>query len=193
MLKAYLARTSLVHEDILKYLSEEEIAKANRYKIEDDKIRSLLSSYLLKYVLKDNNVDNYNIIVNEFGKPYLEGNKFYFNISHSHDFVVCAISNKEVGIDIEKVRPVNELVLNKCFTNEEKDFVKNEQDFIKVWTLKESYIKHIGTGLKTKLNSFSVISNQNLNRLNDLMFTSLKVEDYQMSICHHPFKHFQLN
>lgn len=192
MLKVYLANTSLVNEDIISSLTEDELAKAKRFKLVDDQKRSILSSYLLKYVLKINNICETNIIYNEYGKPYLENNPFYFNISHSGNYVVCALSSFEVGVDIEKNRSTHELVLKNCFTKDEFDYVTNDALFTKVWTLKESYIKFLGTGLKTKLNSFSVISNNNIMHIDNVVFTSLSVEDYQLSICHYPVKHFNI-
>ena len=192
MLKVYLASISLVNDEIVKCLTEEEKAKAYRFKQTDDQKRSILSSYLLKYALKVNNICDTNIIYNEYGKPYLEGNDVYFNISHSGKYVVCALSLKEVGVDIERIRPKHDLVLQNCFTKEEQEYVKDDTSFTKVWTLKESYIKYLGTGLKTKLNSFSVISDNIIKQIDNLVFTSMLVEDYQLSICHYPVKHFNI-
>lgn len=192
MLKVYLASISLVNDEIVNCLTDEEITKAYRFKQSDDQKRSILSSYLLKYALKVNNICETNIIYNEYGKPYLKGNDFYFNISHSGKYVVCALSKKEVGVDIERIRPTHDLVLKNCFTKEEQDYVTDDASFTKLWTLKESYIKYLGTGLKTKLNSFSVISGNLIKQIDNLVFTSMLVEDYQLSICHFPVKHFNI-
>ena len=114
----------------------------------------------------------------------MQDEKLFFNLSHTKEYVVCCISDQEVGIDIEYTRPINELVIKKCFSKSEQDFVKTDHDFTKVWTLKESYIKNIGTGLKTKLNSFSTIENKEITKVSNLMFTSVQIDNYHLSICH---------
>lgn len=192
MLKVYIANLSLVNDKMVKSLTEDEIAKANRYKQDDDSKRSILSSYLLKCVLQDNLINNTNIFSNDYGKPYLESKEVFFNISHSGNYVVCALSKDEVGIDIEEIRTTNDLVVKKCFTEDECQYVIDDITFTKVWTLKESYIKNIGTGLKTKLNSFSVIQKGEIVKVNNLMFTSIKLDNYYLSICHAPSKQFKM-
>ena len=39
---------------------------------------------------------------NEHGKPYLEDRQgIYVNWSHSGDYVICAVADREVGIDLQ--------------------------------------------------------------------------------------------
>ncbi len=53
---------------------------------------------------------------NHYGKPYLNGYpNYYFNISHSGEFVVCAISNNPVGIDIEQIKQIEYEEIAKSF------------------------------------------------------------------------------
>ncbi len=42
----------------------------------------------------------------------------HFNLSHSGKYVVLAIADQEVGIDIERVRPYHEATAKKIFSNE---------------------------------------------------------------------------
>lgn len=184
MLKVLITCLDNYSDDLIFNLSSEQINKALKYKIDDDKKRSILSSSLLNHVLKNIGLTYDSIIYNEYGKPYLRNNELYFNLSHSGKYIVCAVSNYEVGIDIEKIRPKSDLVINKCFTKEEQNIVYDDNTFTHIWTLKESYIKQIGTGLKTKLDSFSVYENGNITNIDDLMFKTLKIEDYYLSICH---------
>ena len=76
------------------------------------------------------------------GKPFLKDYAdFHFNISHSGDFLAVAFANSSVGVDVEKIRPVNPKIANRFFTKEEEEFIKNENDFFYVWTRKEAFIK----------------------------------------------------
>jgi 4'-phosphopantetheinyl transferase len=91
------------------------------------------------------------------GKPYLNNSKgVEFNVSHSHDLVFLAFSNKcAIGIDVEFVRPLSDLdqVAKSVLTVEE--FVAfsslpandRERAFYRCWTQKEAYLKATGRGL----------------------------------------------
>ncbi len=84
----------------------------------------------------------------EFGKPFAVGIDVHFSISHSGDVVLCAVSEKEIGADIEKIRSIR-LDAAKKFSgeNELKYINENQNGFFEIWTLKEAYFKCIGTGL----------------------------------------------
>jgi len=101
---------------------------------------------------------------NKFGKPYLNPIvEFNFNISHSENWVVLARSDSDVGIDIEKIQPDIYNIAKNYFSTTERHYInssfsKTEKNnrFIKIWTLKESFVKFLGTGLNTHLNTFSI-------------------------------------
>lgn len=81
-------------------------------------------------------------IVREYGeKPRFDKGGAYFSLSHSHDVIMLGISHSEIGVDIEKIRPVN----FEKFTFMDAE---NEKDFFKKWTERESYLKYTGVGLK---------------------------------------------
>ena len=141
--------------------------KIDRCKLRDDKIRSLGAGILQSRALWSFGIDkNIEIEFGKNGKPFLKGIKdVYFNLSHSGDLVMCAISMREIGCDVETVRKSRFGVEKRFFTPEECDFVgrgeseeeKNER-FFKIWTLKESLIKANGAGLSLSLGDFSVVS-----------------------------------
>ena len=81
-------------------------------------------------------------IVREYGeKPRFSKGDAHFSLSHSHGVLMLGISHSEIGVDIEKIRPVNV---------EKFDFVDadNERDFFRKWTERESWLKFTGVGLK---------------------------------------------
>ena len=75
------------------------------------KQRSLLGKMMTYKILSSEfgiNPDAIKIITNEHNKPALESqSNIHFNLSHSGDWVIAAFSSKPVGIDIEKIKPVN--------------------------------------------------------------------------------------
>ncbi len=84
----------------------------------------------------------------KFGKPFAVEIDIHFSISHSGDMVLCAVSEKEIGADIEKIRCIR-LDAAKKFAceNELKYINENPNGLFEIWTLKEAYFKCIGTGL----------------------------------------------
>lgn len=91
----------------------------------------------------------------EKGKPYLRDYPFYFNLSHSGNYVVCALSRQEVGVDIQQYRRTDiDRLADRFFSAEEKDTLKachdrreREQLFYQLWTRKEAYGKLTGQGI----------------------------------------------
>ncbi|MBD8074401.1 4'-phosphopantetheinyl transferase superfamily protein [Bacillus thuringiensis] len=130
----------------------------NRTLIGDLLIRSLICQ---KYKINNEEI---RFKYNEYGKPFVENfSDFHFNLSHSGEWVVCTTANFNVGIDIEKVSEIEALKLAKKFFSADEfyDISNMNSDeqinyFYDLWTLKESYIKTIGKGLYTPLNSFSI-------------------------------------
>ncbi len=89
---------------------------------------------------------------NEYGKPYAANADVFFNISHSADAVVCAVSENEIGIDIEKIRPTHPNTVKRFATESELEYINNDiNKQFTVWCLKEAYFKCIGTGLNSKI------------------------------------------
>jgi 4'-phosphopantetheinyl transferase len=98
------------------------------------------------------------------GKPEIEGNPIQFNLSHSRDRAVYAISPRHpVGIDIEYIHPINaaELV-DRFFCAAERTIfhslpiAEQQAAFFHAWTQKEAYLKADGTGLSTPLDRIEV-------------------------------------
>lgn len=161
-------------------------------------VPSLLGDYLVRKIISNVNNIPFNQIdfeYTKYGKPLIKDvPNLHFNVSHSGCWVVVAFSNYRIGIDIEKVREVNLNIADKFFSNFEKALIIKEKHnkrhtFFKIWTLKESYIKAIGSGLSKPLDSFSVISNDgNLRFIKEYdeefrLETFLVESDYYVSVC----------
>ena len=135
-------------------------------------ISKLSTKELLNKALEIYNI-NSEIIYNEYGKPYLKNNEIYFNLSNSHDYSVCVVSNSEVGIDIEKIT-FKPSIIDKICTEDEKLLIKNADDFTKIWTKKESFVKYLGVGLSYGLKNVNTFLNN---------IKTYKYEDYYVSVC----------
>ncbi len=87
------------------------------------------------------------------GKPiFSQYPDCYFNLSHSGEMVLCALSDHPVGVDIEIVRPRKSEFPDYVFKGAEYErYLKLGGDwnaFYILWTEKESIIKYTGEGLK---------------------------------------------
>ena len=100
------------------------------------------------------------IITGKQGKPRLRNSPLCFSLSHSGDFIACAVSDGEIGVDIQTPEEFREGLVRRFFTpNEQRQLRESERpdaDFTALWCCKESYVKALGTGLNTPLDSFSV-------------------------------------
>ena len=93
----------------------------------------------------------------EHGKPYFHTHpEIHFNISHSGDLVMCAVSDFEIGIDIQdKTRMNTDRIAKKVMSPDEyeKYLASSErmEFFFRVWVMKEAYVKWTGDGITREL------------------------------------------
>jgi 4'-phosphopantetheinyl transferase len=141
-------------------ISEDRREKIRNYKNEMTARLSLGAGVLLRIVMDKNGVSEEQIVTEEYGKPYLSGGAFHFNLSHSGDMVVCAISEKQIGVDIEQIEDIKENIARRFFTKYENQYLnqykeeRKRNEFFRLWTMKESYMKYTGEGMKLALDKF---------------------------------------
>ncbi len=140
IIKLYIFDLKELKDDIeIPYLTNEDIENANKYKTIISRKQHLISSYLKRRFVGD-------YLVNGDGKPYSATS--FFNISHSNEYVVLAISDKHpIGVDIEEIKEVKDDMRKYISSKEEYLYIKNDKNFFEVWTSKESLSKAYGTGL----------------------------------------------
>ncbi|HSZ85681.1 MAG TPA: 4'-phosphopantetheinyl transferase superfamily protein [Puia sp.] len=153
----------------LQTFNKEEAEKSSCYRNKEDKLRYIfgrgaLRFLLGKYLNKSPNTIQFAIGADK--KPLLHknsGDDLHFNISHSGDFVLIAISNSEIGVDIEKMNPdfSYKEILHSNFSKEEIEFIQNSkhpvESFYLLWTRKESLVKATSKGLSDNLNLISIL------------------------------------
>ena len=98
----------------------------------------------------------------ETGKPYVGvGSGMYVSISHSHGLCAAAVSDSEVGVDIEYIDPSRSTerlkrLAARFFSQDELEYVSGlPERFYEIWCAKESYLKYTGAGL-SGLGGFSI-------------------------------------
>lgn len=132
-----------------------------KYKRWQDSHASLYGKLLLKQGLIKMGFDCQlnEMKLKEYGKPYFENSPFDFNISHSHNYILCVISGEEknnLGVDIEKIKPIDFGDFQNIWAlNEEKNIVSPET-FYDYWTRKEAIVKAVGMGMYYPLNKIDV-------------------------------------
>ena len=180
--------------DYCKVISVERQARIALYRFDRDKVRSLTAELLLRYALEEQfGMDCHTITFRytKNGKPLLANSNVYFNLSHSSDWVVCAVGKNEIGIDVEELRQTDYKDIYGAFAETEIRLLNNLESnargttFYKLWTLKESYIKYCGTGLLYPFSNFSVDVQpdgeakliQTANGVADVRFYSRKLDE----------------
>ena len=128
----------------LPYLCAERRTKTLRLQTAERRAQSAGAGLLLRRLFGDAEYE-----YGENGKPYLKGGNLpYFSLAHSDHFVVCAVDNSPIGIDIEPLSPIRPAVLRRCFSEKEQAWIgDNSERFTRLWTMKEAYMKMTGTGL----------------------------------------------
>lgn len=173
--------------------------RINKYVFEKDKAQAVLSELLIRVLYcEQNNVSNSDVIFkfNEFGKPFIENYKnFCFNISHSNDVIVAIIDNEDIGIDVELIQNLSDdLAKFFCTENEYNQILKEEKNnkgklITFIWSLKEAYLKFLGTGMSKSFKSFDVISRENID--SNIFLYNKQYKEYSLSVCSK--KELQLN
>lgn len=156
-----------VFNRLLNESSLERQKKAQRFVKYEDAARSLIGERLAREAIARHtgmSVFDIRFAENKYGKPHVIGwrESLYFNVSHSGEWIVCAIDIRPVGIDVERIIPIDLQIAHQFFSKQECVQLMSmpaEQRlpyFFEIWTMKESYIKADGRGLSIPLNSFSI-------------------------------------
>lgn len=104
-------------------------------------------------------IKKYSLVRGEHGKPFIEKHSgIFFNLSHCIGMAACVVSDAENGIDAELIRPYSGSAANRVFTENEMRFVSesenSDENFFRLWTLKEAVGKAIGTGIFSNLKEY---------------------------------------
>ncbi len=164
--------------EILQGLPKERQEKVLRAKQRQKRLQSLGAGLLLADILEQHGISMGTLRTEDYGKPVADG--IQFNLAHSGNMVICAVGNRQVGCDIEQIKPVSKDMETCIFSDAEREkmtqFSKETylRDFYRIWTRKESYLKMTGIGLRVPLDTLEI---------KDCYLKEYSIPGYQITVC----------
>ena len=133
-------------EKFLVLLDQKRREKFDKLKKQRDKENCVISYLLLKKALKDFGIENFEIAIGDNGKPFLkDSTDIFFNLSHTDSGVAVVADKNPVGIDVQDILPLRSGVIDRCFSEKERNIISDssspDEEFTRLWTLKESAVK----------------------------------------------------
>lgn len=141
-------------EAALPLLSEQRRLQALKFKHEQGR-KTCAMAYLLlcealrqEYGITELPVFEYG----EHGKPFIVGHPdIHFNFSHCSEAVICVVSNRPVGVDVESIREYRDSLVRYTMNDQEVQQIESAErpdvEFIRLWTMKEAVLKLSGRGI----------------------------------------------
>lgn len=176
------------YDRIQSRLSPSRAQRIAKYKRSQDRIRSLTGDLLAEKLLAESGIFDTVIAVASTGQPVLSKGELFISLSHSENAVVCAIAETPVGIDIEKIQPMDLAISRHICTPEEAEYLFGHtptaadlqrcedprilQRFFEIWTGKEAWFKQQGTGI-TDLRSINILPLPRKTILRDGFFITI--------------------
>ena len=151
----------IAHFDLaaaLPLLSEQRRQQALRFKHEQGR-KTCAAAYLLlceglqrEYGIAEPPIFEYG----EHGKPSIIGHPhIHFNLSHCREAALCVLSDRPVGADVESIGRYSQRLARYTMNDAELAQIaraaRPEVEFVRLWTMKEAFLKRSGEGLRTDM------------------------------------------
>lgn len=151
-------------------LSHDERVRAGKYALDPPRqtfvvsraaVRKILGQYLKIAATR------VKFVYDAFGKPQLADAALSFNVAHSGELTLIAVSRAgQLGVDVERVRSVDASleIAAKNFHADELTAIRTANAaevanvFLRCWTRKEAILKSLGVGLGYPLDAFHVLA-----------------------------------
>ncbi len=164
-------------------------------------VGTLLDHCLYKLGIREKNVK---YVLGNNGKPAFECNdghafileNVHFNVSHSGNIAICSWGTIPVGVDIEQIKYNHSKTITcNMLTYQEAKYLDSLSDdcmcieeFYRIWTLKESFVKAIGAGLAIGFDSFNIILNDKCSVIQSIneeayYFKEYSISGYKTAVC----------
>ncbi len=119
------------------------------------------------------------------GKPvFAQRDDLYFSLSHSGPYAMCAISDRQIGADVQQIRPVHMSVARR-FHFRERDWLAEQpheeqnRAFFRIWTRKEAWVKAVSRDQLLSLDQEDVIHGPEGWQFGEFWLD----EDYLAAVC----------
>jgi 4'-phosphopantetheinyl transferase len=156
-----------------RWLEQDELLRADRFRRSTSRNQHVIGRGMARRLLGQAAIapEEIEFAAERHGKPYVvkpAAAQQPFNIAHTEGLVICSIgsaSHQLVGTDVERLgRRTDPALAERYFSRPEVEYLNRKigpeerrTAFLRVWTLKESFIKAIGTGLQTPLSDFTFV------------------------------------
>ena len=153
------------------WLDETERERSERFRVATSRNQNIVGRGMARRLLSSDLVDPRAIRfdVEPHGKPFVvepSAAKRPFNVAHTDGLVLCGVGSpghELIGVDVERLgRQTDPELATRYFSQPEVEYLRQfgntherHDVFLRIWTLKESFIKAIGTGLQTPLADFT--------------------------------------
>ena len=157
------------------WLTAEERERADRFRVPTSRNQHVIGRGMARRLLGGEEVSPHEIHFDllPHGKPIVQSPvvaNWPFNVAHTDGLVMCGVSEvpqgvgqvEAVGVDVEnESRRTDPALADRYFSRPEIEFLarfdgqQRRRMFLRIWTLKESFIKALGTGLQTPLADFA--------------------------------------
>jgi 4'-phosphopantetheinyl transferase len=151
-------------------LSHDERARAAKFVLDPPRQTFVISRAALRKILGQYlgvAATNVKFVYDAFGKPQLVDAALSFNVAHSGELTLIAVSRAgQLGIDVERMRNVETSleIAAKNFHADELNVMRTAHAaeaanvFLRCWTRKEAILKSMGVGLGYPLDAFNVLT-----------------------------------
>ena len=164
-------------------------AKALRLPTRRARANSLVAELLAKYALRQYGLSQDDFYFDRKGAPCVRQDAAFLSLSHSGEYVACAVSANRIGVDIQKVKPVSPRVIKRVCSREEVEALDPENTsaaFTRIWSLKEAWRKANpqATTIDMLQSSFIVLQNGTIIGPPGFTYTlSDELEGYALAVC----------
>ncbi len=155
-------------DDLFRHLSSDEAERAARFRLAKHRDRYVVGRGTLRTILSrylDTPPRDLRFTYNGRGKPELAAFDLQFNVTHSREIALFAVTRTApVGVDIEHIRPnvTDDRIAERFFAPREVEALHaldpsvRREAFFRCWTRKEAFVKACGEGLSLALDRFVV-------------------------------------
>lgn len=165
-------------------------------KQKNDQFNSFVASLLLIHALSKASIDAFHVkvSVNEFGKIVIHTHpQWYVSITHTKGAVAVALSLEEIGIDVEKIKPISKKVIERMTHSrysEEAFNALSDAEKTTQFTTFEAHVKYLGLSLFTdpvevssQIASLGVLSSTQI--INDFVLSTVSKTDHPVTAISH--------